>query len=184
MVQGGGGLGPGLAVSATPRDRESRASPGTPASRYLRAASRLRAATRPQHRLAFVLSPPRTPPFSSTVVPSRRYNVYRENKVVLAGCCPGSLRCSASTAPRLAAGETGPPSTRRPGSVRAGADLPVRAPGFASSLRRVPLPALRKSLAWDNHPAQPFSSPVGAVAAVSCLPLFTMEVTAQMNGLT
>jgi len=50
----------------------------------------------------------------------------------------------------LAAGETGPPSTRRPDPVQAGADIRVRAPGFAASLRKSLLLRCAMSFAADE----------------------------------
>jgi len=48
---------------------------------------------------------------------------------------------------QLASGEIGSPSTHHPGSMKAGADVHVRAPNFASLLRWVLLPARCKSFA-------------------------------------
>jgi len=51
------------------------------------------------------------------------------------GYCPCSLQCSSPTAPKLALGEIGPPSTHRPGSLKAGANVlsapPIPLPCFA-----------------------------------------------------
>jgi len=48
--------------------------------------------------------------------------------------------CFAPTAPGLASGEIGPPSTHRPGSVKAGADIlsapPISLPRFAGCCYR------------------------------------------------
>jgi len=41
---------------------------------------------------------------------------------------------------------------------------PVRAPNFASSLRRVLLPVLRKSFTRDNHPSPAYFHPFAGAA--------------------
>jgi len=48
-------------------------------------------------------------------------------------------------------------------------ERPVRAPNFASSLRQVLLPALRKSFTRDNHPSPSYFHPSAGAASAACM---------------
>jgi len=48
-------------------------------------------------------------------------------------------------------------------------ERPVRAPNFASSLRQMLLPALRKSFTRDNHPSPGYFHPSAGAAPAACM---------------